>query len=158
MKREAQMPIVVRMLDRDEAHVLGRVDPDVFDGPLQDDLVREFLQDPRHHIAVAVDDGSTVVGMASGVHFVHPDKRAQLFVNEVGVAASHQGQGIGLRLMAELLAHGRRIGCSEGWVATETDNSAARALYRKAGGKEAPEAIVMYTFDLAAPASEDGAG
>ena len=142
------MTIEVRMLGENDASVLGRVHPDVFDSPVMPGLVREFLRDPRHHIAVAVDEDGKVVGMATGFHYIHPDKPAQLFVNEVGVADDFQRQGIGLRLIHELLAHGRRIGCSEGWVATETDNKAARALYRAAGGLEAPESIVMYTYPM----------
>ena len=150
------MPVAIRILGEEDVAVLQRVDPDVFDGPLQPGLIEEFLGDPRHHIAVAIDDDSTVVGMASGVHFIHPDKPPQLFVNEVGVADNHRRKGIGTRLMAELLEHGRRIGCIESWVATERDNTAARALFRKAGGEEAPESIVMYTYELARePASRD---
>lgn len=151
------MEITVRMLGRDEAHVLSRVDADVFDGPVRDELAREFLEDLRHHIAVALDDTGTVVGMASAFHYIHPDKPPQLFVNEVGVATSHRGRGIGLRLMNELLAHAVRLGCHEAWVATEEDNAPARALYVKAGGRLAPELIVMYTFELPAGEGEAGA-
>lgn len=142
------MSIEVRMLAASETQVLERIDPDVFDGPVHAHLVREFLQDPRHHLAVALDDSSTVVGMASGLHYVHPDKESQFFINEVGVADRELGRGIGTLLMQTLLAHARALGCTEAWVATEQDNTAARALYRKAGGKEAPEPIVMYTFSL----------
>ena len=39
----------------------------------------------------------------------------------------------------------RKLGCSEASVATEEENTPARALYRKTGGEEAPESIVMYT-------------
>lgn len=148
------MSITVRTLERDEAHILSRVDPDVFDGPLRDHLVREFLEDPRHHIAVAIDENATVVGMASAFHYVHPDKPPQFFVNETGVAGSYQRKGIGLRLMKELLAHAASLGCREAWVATEDDNAAARALFAKAGGRLAPERIVMYTFTLS---KEEGA-
>ena len=54
----------------------------------------EFLADSRHHLAVAVDEGR-VVGMASAVHYVHPDKPPELWINEVGVAPTHRGLGIG---------------------------------------------------------------
>ena len=112
------------------------------------DLVAEFLSDPRHHIVVALD-GGIVVGMASAVHYVHPDKPAQLFINEVGVAPSHQRQGIASELIARLLAHGRALGCTEAWVAADEDNGPARALYAHAGGHEEPTRAVIYTFPLA---------
>lgn len=142
--------ITVKLLGPGDADLFERVAPDAFDNAVNPKLVREFLDDPRHHIAVALD-GDHIVGMASAVHYVHPDKAAQLFINEVGVAASHHRKGIGARLMEALLAHGRALGCIEAWVATEPDNTAARALYTRAGGVEDPTPFIMYTFPLGAP-------
>ncbi|MDJ0788044.1 MAG: GNAT family N-acetyltransferase [Myxococcota bacterium] len=142
--------VEVRMLGAEEAAVLERVAEDVFDEDVQPDLAREFLADPRHHIAVALEGGE-VVGMASALSYVHPDKRAEYFVNEVGVAPTHQRRGIGRRLMQVLLAHGRSLGCKSAWVGTEDDNEAARGLYADAKGKA--ESFVMYTFDLSAAPS-----
>jgi len=138
--------ITVRLLGPTDAAVLERVAADVFDKPVDGALAREFLDDPRHHLAVAIDAEGVVVGMASAVHYIHPDKAAQLFINEVGVAPTHQGLGIGRRLMSELLALGRSLDCTEAWVATEPGNQAARALYEKAGGQEDDVPFVMYTF------------
>jgi GNAT superfamily N-acetyltransferase len=96
---------------------------------------------------VAIDEGR-VVGMASAVHYVHPDKAPQLWINEVGVAPPYQGQGIGRRLMERLLDRGRELGCREAWVGTERSNIAGRRLYAAAGGIEAPEDFVIVEFDL----------
>lgn len=139
----------VRLLGPDDAAVLGRVAEDVFDHPVDPALAAELLADPRHHVAVAVADG-VVVGMASGVHYVHPDKPPELWVNEVGVAPGHRGAGLGRRLLELLLDHGRRLGCREAWVLTQADNDSARRLYRRAGGRE-DAAVVMYDFDLTKP-------
>ncbi|HVH11797.1 MAG TPA: GNAT family N-acetyltransferase [Longimicrobium sp.] len=134
------------MLAADEAAVLDRVAPDVFDHAVDPRWCAEFFADPRHHLAVAMD-GAEVVGFASGVHYVHPDKPPELFVNEVGVAATHQGWGLACRLMRTLLDHGRSLGCVQAWVGTDRDNAAANRLYASAGG--VPEAFVLYAFDLA---------
>jgi ribosomal protein S18 acetylase RimI-like enzyme len=139
--------VTVKLLTIDDVEVLHRVDDDVFDDPVRPDLAAEFLADPRHHIAVAVD-GGVVIGMASAVHYVHPDKPPQLFIDEVGVASSHRRQGIASQLIALLLAHGRALGCSEAWVAADEDNAPARALYAKAGGQEEPVRAVIYAFPL----------
>ncbi len=139
--------VEIRLLGPGDESVLDDVDPDVFDFEPQSALSREFLADPRHHIVVAID-GKRVVGMASGFHYVHPDKPAQLFVNEVGVAATHQRQRIGQRLVEALLERGRALGCAEAWVATEPSNAAARGLYTKAGGIQDPEGFVLYSFPL----------
>lgn len=137
--------VVVRMLGAGEAAVLDRVAPDVFDHGVDPRWTAEFFADPRHHIAVATDDG-LVVGFASGVHFLHPDKPPELFVNEVGVAPTHQGRGIARRLMDTLLDHGRALGCVEAWVGTEQTNAAANRLYASAGGVR--DEFVLYAFDL----------
>ena len=92
--------------------VLDHVAPGVFDHALDPRLVAEFLGDERHHVVVAVDRGE-VVAFASGVHYVHPDKPAELWINEVGVATSHQGRGIGKAVIISLLRHAERLGCRE---------------------------------------------
>ncbi|MFN2567678.1 MAG: GNAT family N-acetyltransferase [Gemmatimonadaceae bacterium] len=137
----------IRILGREDAAVLDRVAPDVFDRPVDARWRAEFLADPRHHLAVALD-GATVVGIASGVHYLHPDKPPELFVNEVGVAPTHQGQGIGRRLVQALLARGRDVGCREAWVLTDYTNAAARRLYASVGGIDAAEPTLMVSFDL----------
>jgi aminoglycoside 6'-N-acetyltransferase I len=118
---------------------------DVFDNAVDARLLREFLDDPRHHIAVAIFDGQ-VVGMATAVHYVHPDKPQELWINEVGVGTAFRGRGIGGALLAALKARGRELGCTEAWVLTEPGNLAARRLYAGAGGSEAN--IIYVTIPL----------
>lgn len=141
------MRLDVRLLGPADAAVLDRVAADVFDRPVDPRSCAEFLADPRHHLAVALD-GDTVVGFASGVHYVHPDKPAELFVNEVGVAATHRRRGIGHRVVRALLDHGRTLGCREAWVLTDYENEAARRLYTAAGGVETGGPVLMMSFPL----------
>ena len=145
--RGPRVEVSVRILGRDELALLDAVAVEVFDGPVDRRWAAEFLADPRHHLAVAVAEG-VVVGMASGVHYVHPDKPPELWVNEVGVAPQHQNRGIGSRLLRALFARGRELGCSSAWVGTELDNAAARGLYRAVGGVEEAQPFVMVTFNL----------
>lgn len=136
----------VRLLGDGDLAVLDKVADGVFDERVDPALWAEFLADPRHHLVVALD-AAVVVGFASGVHYVHPDKPPQLWINEVGVAPTHQRQGVARALLDVLLGVGRRLGCSEAWVATDEDNVAARATYRSAGGEETTN-MVMVTFPL----------
>lgn len=140
--------VTVRMLGAAEHDVLRNVAADVFDADPIPTWSREFLADPRHHLAVAIDAHGRLVGMASAVHYVHPDKPPQMFVNEVGVSAAYEGQGIGTRLLAALLQRATELGCSEAWTATEPDNLRAQALYSRAGGVADPTPFVMFTFAL----------
>lgn len=136
---------IVRVLRPDEAGVLDDVAPDVYDNDVDPRWSAEFFADPRHHIAVALDGGQ-VVGFASGVRYVHPDKPPELFINEVGVAPTHQGRGLARRLMRALMDHGQSLGCVQAWVCTDHDNVAANRLYASVGG--VPEEFVLYAFRL----------
>ena len=139
--------IQVILVKGDGAGVLGRVAPGVFDNEVDPILVREFLEDRRHHLVVALS-GEWVVGMASAVHYVHPDKPAELWINEIGVAESYRGRGIGQRLLQALLARGSEVGCGSAWVLTEEGNDGAVGLYEGAGGKRANPDPVMFEFRL----------
>jgi ribosomal protein S18 acetylase RimI-like enzyme len=141
------MSVAIKILRGDDEQVLENVDPDVFDLPVNPAWAAEFLHDPRHHLAVALDDG-LVVGMASAVHYIHPDKPTELWINEVGVAASHHRRGLGKALLNALLQLGRELGAKEAWVLTERDNTAAINLYQAAGGVNESDDVVMITFHL----------
>jgi len=93
----SNVPYEIRILGPGDAGVLANVAAEVFDRGVDMARTAEFLADPRHHLAVAIDvaihaSGGMVVGFASAVHYVHPDKPAEMWINEVGVAASHRQQ------------------------------------------------------------------
>lgn len=144
------MTVELRLLGPEDTGVLERVADGVFDGPVVPALAAEFLADARHHIIVAIESG-VVVGMITAVDYVHPDKTAQLWINEIGVAPGHQRQGIGRALLRAMREYGQSRGWTEAWLGTEHDNLAARGLYEDAGS--VAEAFVLYSFDLSRPTS-----
>jgi aminoglycoside 6'-N-acetyltransferase I len=142
------MAIEIRILGPQDAGILAQIAPGVFDDPIDATRADEFLADPRHHLAVAVED-SWVVGFVSAVHYVHPDKpHPELWINEIGVAATHRGRGLGTRLLRAVFAEARGLGCAEAWVLTDRANTAAVRLYAAAGSTEAPTDHVMFTYKL----------
>ena len=118
---------------------------DVFDNPVDESFAREFLADPRHHIVVALDN-DVIIGFASAVHYIHPDKPPELWINEVGVADSYQGKGIGKAILNEMLNLGESLGCVNAWALTDKNNVAANGLYKSVGGRISEEETVMYEF------------
>ena len=144
------LPTTVRVLTSSEAHLLSNVAPDVFDGPVDPRWMAEFFTDPRHHLAAALE-GDLVVGMASGVHYLHPDKPPELFINEVSVSEAWQGQGLGRQMLDALMAHARTLGCVAAWVLTEEENTVARRLYASVGGMEEGVRIFVVPLEEAAP-------
>jgi aminoglycoside 6'-N-acetyltransferase I len=141
------MPIEIKILGIGDENILANISGDIFDNPIDPDLAARFLSEPNHHIIAAIDEG-IVVGFVSAIFYVHPDKKPELWINEVGVASTHQGQGIGKQLLDNILAYGQELHCEEAWVLTYRSNSAAMKLYSSVGGKEDPNDVVMFNFDL----------
>jgi aminoglycoside 6'-N-acetyltransferase I len=136
----------IKFLNRGDEHVLDYVAEDVFDNAIEGRLSVEYLENPHSHLAVAIDSG-VVVGFASGIDYVHPDKARQFWVNEVCIASTHRRRGIGKAIVAALIDLARELKCTEAWVLTEQENTAARGLYKDAGGVEGQ--AIMVTFPLA---------
>ena len=138
----------IKLLGPNDLEYLSNVAANVFDDPIVPDAAQEFLRDPRHRLVVAIDK-DVVVGFVSSVIYVHPDKTApELWINEVGVAPTHQGQGVGKMLMQRTLEEAKRAGCMEAWVLTDRGNQAAMALYKSVGGIEDVPDSTMFTFEL----------
>jgi ribosomal protein S18 acetylase RimI-like enzyme len=147
------MATEIKVLQSGDETILMNVAAGVFDNPIDAELTREFLGDPRHHIAVAIDDG-LIVGFASAVHYIHPDKPPELWINEVGLAPTHRGRGLGKSVLKALFEVGRAHNCTVAWVLTYRSNVAAVALYSSVGGTEGADDsgpsndMVGYSFSL----------
>jgi ribosomal protein S18 acetylase RimI-like enzyme len=148
--------LVVRPLGADDVGLLAHSATGVFDNPVKASLATEFLNDPRHHLVVAIDAGQ-VIGFVSAVHYVHPDKAAELWINEVSVAATHQNRSIGRQMLQNMLGLGRELGCKCAWVLTDRANAPAMRLYAAAGGVEEPTPSVLFEFALAKSTISDDA-
>lgn len=135
----------IKKLTSIDISLLMNTADDVFDNPVVEKFSTEFLNDPRHHIVVALVENQ-IVGFASAVHYIHPDKPTEFWINEVGVASEHQNKGIGKAILQELFQIGKSLGCSVAWVLTDKGNLAANKLYQSAGGENSE--TVMYDFNL----------
>jgi len=139
------------MQDEIKYHILGPdnanrlKEADVFDNPVDPVQLSAFLAEPGHELVFA-SVGTKVIGMASGTVLLHPDKQPAFFINEVGVNEDMRLRGIATVLTQMLMKVARDQGCRGIWLATETDSSEARALYRSLDGRET-EAVVVYDWD-----------
>ena len=138
----------IKFLAPADVDILNNVAQDVFDDPIIMSSAQEFLNNPRHRLVVALDD-NIVVGFVSAVIYVHPDKPSpELWINEIGVAPTHQRRGIGKRLLQSMLEAAKQSGCTEVWVLTDRENIAAMAMYKSVGGVETLPDPTMFTFEL----------
>jgi len=78
----------------------------------------------------------------------HPDKPAELFLNEIGVVEGARRHGVARALVDELKTIGRELGCSEIWVLTDRSNDPAMGLYAGTGGEWDGASQVMFTYRL----------
>ena len=137
--------ITLRRLGPDDLETLLAVRDGLFDNAVLPEQAKAFLADPLHEIMLAFDE-EEAVGMATGQILLHPDKPPALFIAEVGVREEYQRQGIAKRLCEALMRHARDRGCQGIWLATEADNTPARALYRSLDARETG-GIVVYDWD-----------
>ncbi len=139
------MAVEFRRITADGIEVFDNVADDVFDEPIHPERLRAYLAEPGHLMLLAIDDGLVVAQCAAVIHR-HPDKVTELYVDEIGTATSHLRQGIARRMMAEMFAWGRELGCEESWLGTELDNVAANGLYQSLDAE--PVTMQYYEFDL----------
>ena len=105
----------------------------------EDDAQTELLADDRT-VFVAAFDGETPVGFAFGYALPRRHGRPTIFfVYEIDVDQSYRRQGIGRRLMEELL-----FGQDDAFVLTDAGNDAAMGLYASLGGTRVDS--VMWDF------------
>jgi ribosomal protein S18 acetylase RimI-like enzyme len=121
---------------------------DAFDYRVLADETRRFLDDERHHLLLGYDRDRPA-GFVSAVEVFHPDKRAELFLNEIAVVEGVRRRGVARALIEELKRIGHERGCVGMWVLTDEDNPAAMRLYRSTGGRWNGESQVMFEYDLA---------
>ena len=140
------MTVTVRRVGPDDVALFAQIAPDVYDQPIDPARLARYLQTSGHILVVAMMD-ATIVGQCAAVVHVHPDKTPELYVDEVGTASTHRRQGIARLMMDELFAWGRELGCTEAWLGTETDNEAAKGLYRRFQPSE-DQTIQYFEFKL----------
>jgi len=128
-----------------ETDLLERVAEDVFDDAIDPRRLAAYVAEPGHLMVVAVSGGE-VIGQARGMVHRHPDQPTELYIDNLGVTPERRREGVAMRLLDELVAWGRSLGCEEAWVGTEVDNAPARALYEGRGSEA--ETIVMYAYEL----------
>jgi len=126
-----------------QARLLERVADDVFDEAIDAARVAAYLAEPNHLMVLAVSGGE-VIGQARGMVHRHPDLPTELYIDNLGVAEDRRREGIATRMLDDLVAWGRELGCEEAWVGTEVDNEAARTLYQRRGSEA--ETFVMYAY------------
>jgi ribosomal protein S18 acetylase RimI-like enzyme len=102
---------------------------DVFDDDIAPDLLARYLRSADTALFVAVCDRRQIVGQLQAFLHRHPDARASMYIDNLGVTPELRRAGIASRLLAAARDLARGEGCESIWLATEPDNEAARGFY-----------------------------
>ncbi len=117
----------------------------LFDDPVTDEFITDFLGDDRNHLLIAYVNGRPA-GFVTGVELVHPDKGWEMFLYEIGVDEDYRRQGVATALIGELELISRARRCPQMFVLTEKSNAAAIRLYETTGGRLDEGDFVMLTY------------
>jgi len=127
-----QPVITIDRITRDNTGHLARVADDVFDHLIEADLVDAYVAAPGHALFIALRHG-IVVGQVRGCVHRQPDRRAEFYIDNLGVTPSMWRQGIATRLVRAILDWAKAEGCDDFWVATEIENEEAMSFYASLG-------------------------
>src|SRR5665213_3447735 len=141
------MPTVIgtHRLSSENSRLLENVADEVFDEDIDPGRLSIFLESPGHLMIIAVCEQQVIGQIAAYVHS-HPDQAPDVYIDNLGVAPPFRRRGVARRLVDEVFAWGKAMGCHQAWIVTDTDNSAARALYEARGASAEP--IVMFSYQL----------
>lgn len=118
----------------------------LFDNPVSEEGAADFLKRPGHILFLALAPDGEGVGFVSGVEMRHPDKSAEMFVYELGVADGWRRRGVAKALLRAIRDEARSRGCTGMWTGTEADNGPAIATYRSMGAAVDTESVFI-TWD-----------
>ena len=127
-------------IDKHNTHLLDDVDEEIFDGTIVTSRLQKLAEQSNSILLLALAKGTAIGQLLAHIHH-HPDKPTELYVDDLGVAVRFRRRGIARQLLEKALAIGHDHGCEEIWVATEPDNTPARALYASLRLKERPASV-----------------
>ena len=143
---EADPRVRVQRAGRADEAEVARFE-EAFDNEVLPEETRRFLNDDRHHLVLGYAHDRPA-GFASAVEVFHPDKRCELFLNEIAVMEGARRRGVARALINELKRVGRERRCVSMWVLTDEENAPAMGLYRSTGGEWDGSPSVMFEYEL----------
>lgn len=121
------MQVEIRPLQEGDIEALAAIEAETFSMPWSADAFRTLLTNPYCVYLVALD-GDRIVGGAG-----YTDLCGEANIDNVVVAKSHQGQGIGQALVRELIALGEAGNITAFTLEVRVSNMVAIHIYEKAG-------------------------
>ena len=128
--------VQVHRIDPSNAHLLDRIAPGVFDGPILPDALARMLARPDSmlFVATAEDDGKvTVIGQCLAILLHGPDRPPNLLIDNLGVTPARRRCGAGRALMEAARVAGIEAGAAWLWLGSDPESDTALPFYRALG-------------------------
>jgi len=106
---------------------------------------RNLLSEANSYILVAEKKGVVVGFVNLTTHKTILHRGLSGLIDELIIAKSYRGKGIGKQLLSSAIEKSRQLGCCEVEVSTEKTNIKAREFYRQCGFTERG---VLFEMDL----------
>jgi ribosomal protein S18 acetylase RimI-like enzyme len=100
--------------------------------PLSVDQLGEIVESPATDLFIAIDDGGTIVGMATLVTFRIPTG-VRAWIEDVVVDEAGRGAGVGMAITEAMVTRAAERSARTVDLTSRPAREAANALYRKAG-------------------------
>ncbi|MBV9096889.1 MAG: ribosomal protein S18-alanine N-acetyltransferase [Frankiaceae bacterium] len=126
------MTVELRPMQWDDIDAVMRMEAELFGNESWTETMfwSELSQRETRHYVVAVDsDDDAVIGYA-GLCAYAPH---EAYVQTIGVTKPRQGEGIGTRMLFDLIAEAEKRGCPRLDLEVRADNATAIALYERHG-------------------------
>lgn len=135
---------IKRLFQRDSALVVRLFR----EAGMETDGVNERFFQEDNILLVAKKDGEPAGFLYAHLLEMPHSTRPKLFLYSIDVFPQFQQQGIGTALIEELKRIGVSKNCSEIFVLTNENNTAANRLYQRTGGVRENPDDVMYVYPL----------
>jgi len=135
--------LTIRQLTLELIETMG--DTEGIDIKLIAENCQNLLSEANSHILVAEIEGIVVgfVNFTTRKTILH--RGLSGLIDEIIVAKSYRGKGVGKQLLSSVIEKSRQLGCCEVEVSTEKTNAKAREFYRQCGFTERG---VLFEIDL----------
>jgi GNAT superfamily N-acetyltransferase len=119
--------------------------------PAEDHIRRALADNTSVFVVASVEEDGVAsdVGFAMAFRLLSPLKpHAEAYLDDVFVAPTHRGQGIGKALVEAVKSHMAAAHVPVLWIATDADNDEMTGLMDNQEGSERTDDVVHYALEL----------
>lgn len=112
----------------------------------QPEHLRRLLARPDFVVFVAQFANQVIGGLTAYILPQYHSEKPVVYLYDIAVGTTYQGQGVGTKLLTQLMQYCRNLGTEELFVQADKEDSLAIDFYRTTGG--AAMEVIQFTYPL----------